>query len=439
MKFWEKPLPRILALFLFLGLFGWWTFRTVSLTPALRDLFEEDQAIAAAAVSPSEEEILQTELESLPRPPAEHAPEVAALLARLQALPPLAVRLENALRRDASTPPGTPPQPWDEAELQDLAEARAAFRAAWEPFLFGTTPDWRRFPDSAALFRFQGDFFSADWKPYADLVNYQPATPENDGALADPEFTFAYLRQIRNLGSAIGNETDAINLSARAAKTLETRILPEIFSLDTLLAVRQRLPAPLTLEDLRAALDADESLLKRAADYFASLPPATRAGLALTRWLGKKAEEGWVLTENGRLGTAGDLASGLQRKAAELDGLRQKTFLSGPAWRQWSAADPGTGLPSWMAPAMAGFRYFERGQTEFRVLRSALEVRIALEQGGLAEARKIPDPLQAGSFFQVEETAEGFRASCSYRPPEAAEPASFLFPFPAKPNPTPEG
>ena len=78
---------RLFSIFLILGIFAWWTFRVVSLPPTLRNLWNEDQAIAEASTPPAKEEKWRIELAKLPAPPEEHAPEVSALLLRLQRLP----------------------------------------------------------------------------------------------------------------------------------------------------------------------------------------------------------------------------------------------------------------------------------------------------------------------------------------------------------------
>lgn len=438
MKVWQQPAVQVLALFLLLGAFGWWTFRSVSLPTSLRDLFEEDQAIAAAATPGQEEDPWMAEWAKLPPPPEEHAPEVAALLARLQGLPPIPPLLELALRRDAAASPGEPPSPWNESELKALEEVRTAFREAWEPFLAAPPPVWQNHPDSIALFRFQGDFLSADWGAYAELVNLEPGNPQDEDRLDDPEFQLRYLGQLRRLGTLSWSETDGVGVSARIVKLLEEKILPENFTLETLQAVRRSLSAALTLEDLRAGLDADRALLLRAAQYLSSLPAGTSPDLAMARWLGRAADTGRIPWEDEKFPDARAWAAQLKEQAAGLEALRQKTFLAGPAWRQWLAGNPESGLSPWLARRLAGMRFFERNQKEWGVICGALDVRIALEENDGTRARRIPDPLQPGSFFQIEATEAGVRTFCSYIPDGEEQPASFRLPDYLRPaiNPT---
>ena len=437
MKVWQQPAVQVLALFFLLGAFGWWTFRSVSLPTTLRDLFEEDQAIAAAAAPGLEEDAWMAAWSKLPPPPQEHAPEVAALLVRLQNLPPIPPLLELALRRDASAPPGETPTPWNEAELQALEQIRTAFREAWEPFLAGPPPAWTSHPDSIALFRFQGDFLSADWGPYAELVNFEPGNPQNRDRLDDPEFQLRYLGHLRRLGTLSWNETDGVGVSAKIVKLLEEKVLPEDFTLETLQAVRRSLSPPLTAEDLRAGLDADRALLLRAAQYFSSLPAGTPPDLAVARWLGRAADPDRTLFEGESFPDAWALANHLREQAAGLEALRQKTFLASPAWRQWLAGNPEAGLSPWLARRLAGMRFFERHRQEWEVIGGALDVRLALEKNDEVGARRIPDPLQPGAFFQMEATEAGVRTFCSYVPDGEELPASFRLPAYLRPEVNP--
>jgi len=173
-----------------------------------------------------------------------------------------------ALQRDASTPAGQEPLPWNEAELQALSVVQTSFREAWLPFLSSPAPDWKNFPDSIALFRFQGDFLSTDWQFFADLPIPTPPRPQQSEPLQDPEFTLAYFRQIRTLGSLkFGVDTDTVSVANKVMKFLETRVIRDDFPAFTLVAVRENLPPPPSLEDLRAGLEADRALFLRAAQF----------------------------------------------------------------------------------------------------------------------------------------------------------------------------
>lgn len=429
MKTWDRLPIRLVAVFFFLGLFAWWIFRSVSLPPLVRDLFEEDQAMASAVIPPTEEERFQQELSKLPLPPQEHAPEVTALLERLKNLPAIPYLLQVALQRDAATEPGRTPPPWNEAERNALDSTRTAFREAWLPFLSNPPPDWKRFPDSIALFRFQGDFLSTDWPTLANLAHSTPQPVQSPEQLPDPELTLAYLRQIRALGSLrLIAETDTVGAAHRMMKILETRVIRDDFPSFTLLAIRENLPPPPSLGDLRSGLEADRALFLRAAQFLQSLPPGTSAAAGISRWMDKKAEAAWALNELGRFRYASDLAADLNRKASELDGLTQKTFLSGPAWRQWLSGNPGSGLSPLLANGLGGFQFFEQTRSDYLVAKGALDVRFLLQTQGAEAARKVPDPLLAGSFFQLEETEGRLVTFCSYTPTGYDEPARIRLP-----------
>ena len=429
MNVWERPFVQLFAVFLLLGLLAWWTFQTVSLPPALRDLFEEDEAIATAAVPATEEETFQRELSRLPAPPQNHAPQVAELLTRLRNLPPLPYLLQAALQRDAATPPGQEPAPWNEAELRALATVQTSFREAWLPFLSSPSPDWKNFPDSIALFRFQGAFLATDWQVLTDLANPKPQLPQQSEEFQDPEFVLSYLRQIRTLGSLqVGADTDSMSVANKMMKILETRVIRDDFPALTLSVIRENLPPPPSMEDLRSGLEADRALLLRAAQFLQSLPTGTSAAAGITRWVDKKAEAAWRLNELGRFRLASDLAADLNRKATELEGLMQKTFLAAPAWRQWLSGNPGSGLSPLVAAGLGGFQAFEQTRSDYLVARGALDVRILLQTQGAEAARKVPDPLLRGAFYQLEETEDRLATFCSYTPAGYGEPVRIRLP-----------
>jgi len=440
-KAWERPLIRLLAVFLILGLFAWWTFRAVSLPPSFRTLFDVDEAIAIAATPTTEEEQFQQELDQLPPPPENHAPEVSALIGRLQNLPPLPYALQTALQRNGSTPQGQPIPPWSEEEKQALQEFLAIFYEAWQPFLSGPVPDWKSFPDSILLFRAQSQ---PVWKK---ILAYQKLLDVNTGnpgqALSAQSFGFylSYFRQTRNLGAirfgwnlSDWSMSETISTSGQAARALQSTAFAGEYSVEDLRDFRTTLaPAP-SLEDLRSGLDADRSLYLRTADYLDALPAGTAAKPALRRWLGNDSDSSWYLTRAGEPATAADLAQWLRRDAVQLEQLRQKTHLAGPAWRQWLSADPGAGLSPTLALGLGGFQDFERVRIEYLVTQAALDARIALEEKGLSAAGEIPDPALPGSRLRVEKSPEGVRISSRYVPPGKTNALSFLVPAPVERN-----
>ena len=427
-------------MFFILGLFAWWTFQTVSLPPALRNLFEEDQAMAEAATPPSEEESFLAELNRLPAPPQEHAPEVASLLERLKNLPPIPYGLANALARDAATPQGQPPPPWSPEEISALENIRQAYLQAWQPFFGGPAPDWSRYPDSILLFRSTG-FLLGQTPKVAELMSYQPGQRRRTSFLTNPEevpeLMFPLLRQCRNLGAirfgVLQWELSETVCTADLIAGGVGRLLSDSgVSRPWLENLRASLaPAP-TMLDLRASLAADRALFVRTADYLESLPPATSARAGLFRLLGDEQDTRWYLRSTGNPETAHQLGAQLRRDAEQLEILRQKTFLPGPAWRQWLSEDPGQGLNPLLAKGLGGFREFENVRMTYLVALAGLDARIAWEEGGLSAARRIRDPAQPGSFLQVEESPEGVRITSAHVSAGETTPASFVFPGPAE-------
>lgn len=427
---------RLFSIFWILGIFAWWTFRAVSLPPSLRNLWNEDQAIAEAATPPAKEESWLAESGKLPALPEEHAPEVSSLLFRLKTLPPIPYALQTALQRNASTPEGQPLPPWSEEEKLALRESLAIFYEAWQPFLSGPVPDWKSFPDSILLFRSQNQPVWKNILAYQKLLDINTGTPEQTVSAQRFGFYLSYFRQTRNL-SAIRfgwdlsdwSMSETISTSAQTARTLQATVSDGEYSLEDLRGFRAALaPAP-SLEDLRSSLDADRSLYLRTADYLAALPAGTRARPALRRWLGNDSDASWYFTKASEPATAADLAEWLRRDAEQLELLRQKTYLAGPAWRHWLSGDPADGLSPTLAQGLGGFQDFEKVRMKYLITQAALDVRIALEEGGLSAARRIPDPARPGSFLVVEQSPAGIRVSSRHVPEDGTDGLSFLLPL----------
>jgi hypothetical protein len=182
-------------------------------------------------------------------------------------------------------------------------------------------------------------------------------------------------------------------------------------------------------------LEADRSLFLRTSSYLESLPSSTSAKAGLTRWLRDESDASWYLQESEQPATARDLAALLRRDAALLDTLQQKTYLSAPAWRQWLQGIPGTGLPPMLSKGLGGFKDFENVRTLFLITRAVVEVKIALEQGGVEAARTVPDPSRPGSFFLAEPVPSGVRVSSSYIPAGKNEALSWIIPSPSRETP----
>ena len=435
MRVWERPFVQLLAVFFLLGLFAWWTFQTVSLPPVLRDLFVEDEAIATAATPATEEEQFQQELARLPSPPENHAPEVAALRERLRNLPPIPYIVSNAMTRDAATPQDETPPAWSDLELQSLRSIQAAYFAAWEPFLSGPAPDWKSFPDSILFFRSKNNPSLGTSKDYARILRYLPGGESEPPSWTWVEFSVKYLRQTWGVGAVrLGGDlsswstTDTVSTAEKAGKITASLIAQENYPLEDLQALRSILPAEPSLENLRNGLDGDRSLFLRMADFLESLPPSTAARTGIVKWLPDDSDADWYLRNAGQPPLAKDLASLLRQDAEQLEILRQKTFLPGPAWRHWLSGNPGAGLTPLLAQGLGGFKEFEAIRQAYRVTQAALDARIALEEGGVNAARRIPDPSRSGSFLQVEETESGIRISSFYIPEGQTNGLSFLVP-----------
>lgn len=436
MKFWERPFGKLLGVFLLLGLFAWWTFHLVSSSPSIRDLLDEDLAIASAANRDPANESVAEDLKGFPPPRQEHAPEVASLLRSLQELPPFPYALANALARDQATPGNQPSLPWTEEEKNALAETRAQFLLAWEGFFRGSTPAWQRYPDSVRLFR--GSFFlSSRFQNHLALLGYEPGGKNTRTFLneptAFPEFYLPLLRQCRHLGvlrlgQPLWDSSETVRVADLTREIIVSLLLQPGYSPESLEALRTTVaPAP-TLEDLRTALAVDRAVLSDSADNLDTLPPATPARSGL-RWLFPEGLDASSLLQSyGQPDRAIELAGRLRNHAGQLETIRQKTFLSGPAWRQWLSHDPGRDLSPPLAGELAAFREFEDVRMGYLVGLAALEVRIFLGKGDSSAARRIPDPARPGSFLRVEDKPEGVQVASAFIPTGESAPVSFLLP-----------
>lgn len=438
MKPWQRPLTQVLLVILLLGLFAWWTLQTVSLPPAVRNLFEEDQAVVAAASPPPTEEGWRAESDRLPPWPQEHAPEVTALLERLKNLPPMPYLLANALARDAAIPRDQKPPPWSAEEISALEDFQQTYLQAWQPFLEGPAPDWPKYPDSILLFRSTMLLLGQN-KKAAQLLTYRPGERKSVDCVSNPEeapeLMLPLLRQCRNLGAIrFGilqwEYSETIRTAEFTANGVMNLVSEPGVSREWLESLRAGLaPAP-TMLDLRASLAADRALFLRAAEFMENLPLGTTAPAGLFRLLRDEGDARWYLRSSGNPQTASEVGLQLRRDVEQLENLRQKTFLSGPAWRQWLSEDPGQGLNPLLAKGLGGFLAFESVRMNYLVALSALEARIALEREGLEAARGVPDPARPGSFFQAEAKPEGVLLSSAYIPPGKTNALSFFVPTP---------
>lgn len=410
MKVWERPLIRLLAVFFVLGMFAWWTFQTVSLPPALRDLFEEDEAVAIAATPTTEEEQFQQELSQLPPPPENHAPEVVALLERLNNLPPVPPLIQAARQRDAARRDGEPPIPWSEEENKAEDALVENYLKAWEPFLSAPPPDWIRYPDSTRLFRAN----------MAEILDFPAGY--NAGEFLIYDLSRGFLKTFRHLGAlrfgfGLGSvnpwgSTDVIGLFRTFCEMTQEGLLPgEIFFSSP--------PPPPGVGDLRQALRADQALFLRTAEYLENLPEKASGTAALSRYLKNQGDADWFLQKAGPQISARELAAYLRRDAGQIATLEQKTFLSGPAWRQWLQGDSGAGLSPTLQAGLAGLREFEQVRLRYQVTLAILDARQRVLSDGLEAASRLPDPAQPGAFLQINQMENSLLISSNFRLPDS--------------------
>jgi len=374
-QIWERPLIRLLSVFLILSLFAWWIFQTVCLPPSLRTLFEEDEAIAMAATPPTEEEQFEKGLERLPPPPSNHSPEVTGLIFRLGELELTPAIVAMAVRRDLKTPKDQSPTVWSEPELTALRIYQAKLREAWEPFLSGPKPDWKSFPDSALLFRTHSLLLLGPRHETIRYLTYEPGQPDSwaDQPGDDPVFFLRLFRQMETLGTlrfgslsgwAMSDVVSRITLMEKVFEDSGYFFSEDGESLEGLLALA---PAPPTISSLREGLQTDRLVFLRSADYLRSLPAGTPATLALTRLLGNRSDAESFVRHVNHPKTAQDLAIFFREGADQIGYLEQKTYLSGPAWRQWLASNPASGLNPALQDALAGMQEFEEKTLAYQV------------------------------------------------------------------------
>jgi hypothetical protein len=422
-KLWERPFVQLFSGFLLLGLFAWWTFQAVSLPPVLRDLFEQDSAIATAAIPPTEEERFQRELSRLPAPPENHAPEVAELLSSLRELQTVPPAVMLAVKRDRDTPENQVPAAWSDAERQSLRDYQARFWQAWELFLSRPAPDWERFPDSATFFR---SLYPPMANQYKDLLCYgfyEPEQPKTWGHQLEsqPEFYLRLFRQSTTIGTLRFGTLSGwavTDVTSSAKYSEETIRKSDYFFFDSTLDPRSLLPLsplPPTISTLRAGLRTDRAVFLRSAEYLQSLPMDTPAQAALTRLLGNQGDAEWFIRKVNHPKTARELATILQQGADEIGALEQKTFFSGPAWRQWLAGDLGTGLKPVIAGALTGIQEFEETALKYQVALAFLNAASAFRESGVEGMRNIPDPARPGFSLTVMESTNGITLSSAFQ------------------------
>jgi hypothetical protein len=430
----QRSIQQLVAVFILLTAIAWWITGRVAISNSLRDFFlgeEESSTQTEASPGDQEEALIDKALTDLPPPPSNHSPEVAGLLSRLKEIEDIPAILVNAVKRDHDTPKDQTPTPWSEAELEALKNYQAKFREAWEPFLSGPQPDWEHFPDSALLFRSSGLFLINDYHDNFEHALHepgQPSTQENS-----TEFLIRLIRQTTTLGTLRfgGLSGWGISDSVSLVRALAHEILrksqycfpPESENPELLL---RWAPSPPTIQTLRNGLKTDHAVFLRAAEYLESLPGHIPPSMALTHLLGDKGDAEWFFSHLENPTSTRDLASAIRLGAEQISLLEQKTYLSGPAWRQWTTGNPEGGLCLALRGSLDGMKKFETTQMEYQVALAFLKASAAYRATGIEGMRTIPDPAKPGSFLAVTNSTNGITISSAYQE-ETGKNSSFSF------------
>ena len=430
----RRSLQNLLAVFILLGAIAWWITGRVAVSHSVRDfLLGEEESATFPEPSPEEQEKILTEkiFSELPPPPSNHSPEVAGLLSRLKEIEAIPAILVNAVKRDRDTPKDQTPSPWSEAELEALKNYQAKFREAWEPFLSGPQPDWEHFPDSALLFRSSGLFLINDYNDNFEHALHepgQPSTQENS-----TEFLLRLIRQTTTLGTlrfgglSGWGISDSVSLVRALAHEISRKsqycFPPESENPELLL---RWAPSPPTIQTLRNGLKTDHAVFLRAAEYLDSLPGHIPPSMALTHLLGDKGDAEWFVSHLENPTSTRDLASAIRLGAEQISLLEQKTYLSGPAWRQWATGNPEGGLCLALRGSLDGMKKFETTQMEYQVALAFLKASAAYRTAGIEGMRTIPDPAKPGSYLAVTSSTNGITISSAYQK-DAGKNVSFSF------------
>ena len=439
----QRSIQQLVAVFILLSAIAWWITGRVAVSHSVREFFlgeEETSTQPEAPPGEQEQALIAKAIAELPPPPAEHSPEVAELISRLTELQTIPAILVNAVKRDRNTPKDQTPSPWSEAEREALKSYQTKLREAWEPFLSGTPPDWENFPDSAIFFRSQFPPMSKRFEDQFHYGFYTAGAPESWSIRPEsqPEFYLRFFRQCGSLGTlrfgsisgwAVTDTVYMAKLSEETIKKTEYLFPPQSPNPDEVLSLA---PPPPTVTNLREGLKTDQAVFKKTAQYLESLPPQTPAKIALTRLLGDEGDAGWFVSHVDNPKTAKDLAAILQEAAKQINSLEQKTYLSGPAWRQWLAGDLGSGLSPALKGALKGMSDFEATVIQYQVSLAFLQASAAFRKSGLEGMRAIPDPARPGSFLTVTNSSDGITLSSALQTNEG-ENYSFSF----EPLPTP--
>jgi hypothetical protein len=438
----QRSIQQLVAVFILLTAIAWWITGRVAISNSLRDFFlGEEESSTQTEASPGDQEkvLIEKAVAELPPPPAEHSPEVAELISRLAELQTIPAILVNAVKRDRETPKEKTPPAWSDAEVQALRDYQAKFGQAWEPFLSGPVPDWAKFPDSAIFFR---SHFPPMDQAYRDILRYgfyEAEQPPSWGGEPDnqPEFYLRLFRQTATLGAlrfgglsgwAITDMVRGAELSKEMIRKSDYFFSPQSQNPEELLPLA---PPPPTVVTLREGLKTDRAVFSETARYLESLPPQTPAKIGLTRLLGDEGDASWFVSHVNDPKTVRDLATILRQGADQISLLEQKTYLSGPAWRQWLSGNLESGISPALQGALEGIQDFEKTTLEYQVSLAFLQASAAYRKSGVQGMRSIPDPARPGTFLTVINSTNGITLSSVFQS-EEGEKYSFSFePLPA--------
>jgi hypothetical protein len=439
----QRSLQNLLAVFILLGAIAWWITGRVSVSGSVHEFFlgvEESSTQSEASSKEQEKALVDKVFAELPPLPEEHSPEVGALISRLKEIQTTPAILVKAVQRDQDTPKDQIPNPWSEAELEALKNYQTKFRETWEPFLSGPQPNWEKFPDSAIFFR---SHFPPVGSKYEDTLRYafyEARKSENwsNDPLNHPEFYARLFRQCTTLGTlrfgimSTWTTTDTVSLtkfSEEEIRKSEYFFSPQSQNPEELLSLA---PSPPTVATLREGLKTDRAVFMKTAQYLESLPPQTPAKIALTRLMGDESDANWFVSHVESPKTVRDLAVILRQAAEQINSLEQKTYLSGPAWRQWLTGDLNSGLNPALKDTLRGMMDFEKTAMQYQVSLAFLQASATYRKSGVEGMRNIPDPARPGSFLAVISSTNGITISSAYQK-DAGKNMSFSF----KPEPAP--
>ena len=439
----QRSIQQLVAVFILLSAIAWWITGRVAVSHSVREFFLGDEETSTQPESsPGDQEkvLIEKAVAELPPPPAEHSPEVAELITRLAELQTIPAILVNAVKRDRETPKEQTPPAWSHAEVQALRDYQAKFRQAWEPFLSGPAPDWAKFPDSAIFFRSHFPPIDNSYREILGYGFYESEQPPSWGGEPDdqPEFFLRLLRQTTNLGAlrfgglsgwAVTDMVRGAKLSEEMVRKSDYFFSPRSQNPEELLSLA---PPPPTVVTLREGLKTDRAVFSETARYLESLPPQTPAKIGLTRLLEDEGDASWFVSHVNNPKTVRDLATILRQGADQISLLEQKTYLSGPAWRQWLRGNLETGISPALQGSLEGIQDFEKTTLEYQVSLAFLQASAAYRKSGVEGMRNIPDPARPGSFLTITDSTNGITLSSAF---QSKEGGNYSFTFQAPPTP----